>query len=193
MDAHRRLLLLGLLKQKEMHGYRLNEFIDRMLGVCSDLKRSTAYFLLDKLAQEGYVKESTIREGNYPERKVYSITPAGEAYFFELLRENLAGFERARYPGDIGLAFLHELPPRERRALLAVKRERIAADIAAMESVPPHGGSLDLIFERNQMLLRAEIEWLDRSLAKAGTVNGLVGPQALDSTRDDSSHRKVGK
>lgn len=170
---HRRLLLLGLLRQKEMHGYRLNEFIDRMLGICSDLKRSTAYFLLGKLAQEGYVTESTVREGNYPERNVYAMTPAGEEYFLSLLRENLGGFERVRYPDDIGLAFIHELPEEESRALLQSRRERLAAELESLEKVPPHGGTIDLIIERNQVLLKAELEWLDRSMDRAAAIRGM--------------------
>jgi DNA-binding PadR family transcriptional regulator len=170
---YRRLLLLGLLHQKEMHGYRLNEFIDRMLGICSDLKRSTAYFLLGKLSQEGYVTESTVREGNYPERKVYSMTPSGEEYFLSLLRENLGGYQRALYSDDMGLAFLHELPEGERRPLLEARRARMAAELAELERIPPHGGTIDLIIDRNKTLLRAEIEWLDRSMDRAAAIEGL--------------------
>jgi DNA-binding PadR family transcriptional regulator len=170
---YRRLLLLGLLRQSEMHGYRLNDFIDRFLHICSDLKRPTAYFLLDKMAREGYVRESVDREGRYPERKVYSITPKGEAHFLDLLRESLAGFDRARYPGDIGLAFVHELPPGERSALLAKRRERIGAELAWMDAVPAHGGSIDLVMDRNRTLLLAELSWLDAALSRIGEIRGL--------------------
>lgn len=189
---YRRLLLLGLLRQKDMHGYGLNELIDRMLSVCSDLKRSTAYFLLDKLAKEGYVTESTVREGNYPERKVYAITPAGDEYFLRLLRENLAGFDRSRYPGDMGLSFLHELPPEERRDLLQRRRERIAAETAALDGIPPHGGTLDLVIDRNLALLRAEIEWLDRSMERAAEVPGLFEIEKAQAARRSRSENAVG-
>jgi DNA-binding PadR family transcriptional regulator len=175
---YRRLLLLGLLRQREMHGYRLNDFIDRFLHICSDLKRPTAYFLLDKMAQEGLVRESVDREGRYPERKVYSITPEGETHFLDLLRENLAGFDRTRYPGDIGLAFVHELPPGERVALLAERRERILAELAWMDGVPPHGGSIDLVMDRNQMLLRSELAWLESAISRVEAIRGMreAGP-----------------
>jgi DNA-binding PadR family transcriptional regulator len=167
---HRRLLLLGLLRQQEMHGYQLNEFIDRMLHVCSDLKKPTAYFLLEKLAQEGYVAETTEREGRYPERKVYSITPAGHAYFLTLLRENLASFDRIYYPGDMGLAFMHELPPEERVQLLRQRQSRVAAALSEIQTVPSHGGSLDFVLDRNAALLRSELAWLDDAISRAGSV-----------------------
>jgi DNA-binding PadR family transcriptional regulator len=47
----RQLLLLGLLRRQEMHGYQLNEFIEEKMHSCIDLKKPTAYYLLDKLAQ----------------------------------------------------------------------------------------------------------------------------------------------
>ena len=47
----RQLLLLGLLRREDMHGYRLNEFIERDMAFCTDVKKPTAYYLLDKLAE----------------------------------------------------------------------------------------------------------------------------------------------
>ena len=181
---YRRLLLLGLLRQREMHGYRLNEFIDRFLQVCSDLKKPTAYFLLDKMAAEGYVRASADREGRYPERKIYSITPEGEAYFLSLLRENLASFDRVRYPGDIGLAFLHELPPEERVALMRERMNAVRSELAGLESVPPHGGALDLVMDRNRTMLKAEIDWLEQAAPRVAQVKGLhqFAPSTTEST-----------
>jgi DNA-binding PadR family transcriptional regulator len=178
--VYRRLLLLGLLAQREMHGYKLNEFLDKYLHICSDLKKSTAYFLLEKLAEEGYVATTTVRAGNYPERKVFSLTPAGRAYFLRLLRENLAAFTTTYYPGDVGLAFMHELPPAERLALLRERREGLVAQLAALRSAPPHGGALDFVIERNVALLEAERAWLDGVLERAGEVEGWYVPQEDD-------------
>ena len=49
----RELLLLGFLRREQAHGYRLNEFIEREMTACTDIKKPTAYFLLDKMAHEG--------------------------------------------------------------------------------------------------------------------------------------------
>ena len=48
----RELLLLGVLRQGEMHGYQLHDFIERSLAFCTDLKKPTAYFLLDKMGSQ---------------------------------------------------------------------------------------------------------------------------------------------
>ena len=75
----RELLLLGLLKREEMHGYRLSQFLEHQLGSVVPMKRSTAYFLLNKLSQQGLIREESDREGRRPERRVYRLTPDGEA------------------------------------------------------------------------------------------------------------------
>jgi DNA-binding PadR family transcriptional regulator len=157
----RQLLLLGLLRRQEMHGYQLNEFIEEKMHFCIDLKKPTAYYLLDKLAQEGLVKEEQTREGNRPLRRVYHITPAGEAYFFKLLRENLADHAPAYYPTDIGIAFLDQLPPQEVVTYLGRKREKVVAELEALQNATGHSGPLQHVLDHNQRLLQAELEWLD--------------------------------
>ena len=71
----RKLLLLGLLRQQEMHGYQLYEFVDRYLSTCTDMKKSTAYFLLNKMGQDDWIAEEVSQEGSRPPRRVYRLTP----------------------------------------------------------------------------------------------------------------------
>src|SRR5689334_24991696 len=107
----RELLLLGLLRRAHMHGYQLHEFIERDLATCTDLKKPTAYFLLDKMTRLGWITQREEREGNRPARRVYQVTAAGEAQFQQLLRENLSGSATTRFTGDIGLIFADTLAP----------------------------------------------------------------------------------
>src|SRR5512145_564823 len=119
MDVdHRHLLLLGLLHRQEMHGYQLNAFLDQELSMCSDLKKPTAYFLLNKMVEAGWVAQEEGHTGNRPPRRISRLTPAGEAAFFRLLRENLSSHSSTYFTDDIGLAMLDALHPKEARALL---------------------------------------------------------------------------
>src|SRR5262245_28108529 len=106
----RALLLLGLLKAQSQHGYQINEFIERNLGRMTDMKKATAYATLDRLAHEGFVNVHTEQAGNRPPRRVYSITPAGEAQLLGLLRANLAQYDSLALSGNVGLFFIDELP-----------------------------------------------------------------------------------
>jgi DNA-binding PadR family transcriptional regulator len=120
----RELLLLGLLRRWGTYGYQLHEFLEQRLAFLTDLKKPTAYALLERLRRAGYVSASRERAGNRPERRVYHVTPDGDAHFRRLLRENLGRFSPPRFPDAIGLYFLDVLPPGEAETLL---RERLAA------------------------------------------------------------------
>lgn len=165
----RELLLLGLLRREDMHGYQLHEFINQNLSSCVDLKKPTAYFLLDKMAEAGWILEVEEQQaGNRPARHVYHLTPEGEAVFQRLLRENLSTYHSPRFPSDIGLAFLDALKPSEAITLLNRRRDSIAAELANAMAVPAHPGSSQLVIEHLVRHLRTEIDWLDEVIARLG-------------------------
>ncbi|NKQ37836.1 MAG: PadR family transcriptional regulator [Chloroflexi bacterium] len=157
----RELLLLGLLRRQKMHGYELHEFIEQYMQTCVDLKKSTAYYLLDKLAQKGYVSQSVEQSGNRPPRHVYHITPVGEARFQELLRENLASHVPVKFGDLVGLAFLDDIPAEEAIPLLQKRQEALARSLETAVTVPPHPGSLQLVIQHQTIHLETEIAWLD--------------------------------
>jgi DNA-binding PadR family transcriptional regulator len=162
----RELLLLGLLRRQEMHGYQLMEFVDRTLARCTDLKRPTAYFLLDKMAEAGWVARTESQAGNRPPRHVYRLTAQGEAEFQRLLRASLAGYTPARFADDIGLAFLDTLPSAEALRLLEQRRAALTAALDTARAVPPHPGSMQFIIDHQVRHLEAELEWLDELRAR---------------------------
>lgn len=161
----RELLLLGILRQQDMHGYQITEFINRDLAYCTDLKKPTAYFLLKKMAEGGLIAEEIAQEGGRPARHVYRLTEAGEAEFQRLLRENLAGHASATFADDIGLAFLDTLDPAEGRALLETRRAAVEARLAEVRAVPRHGGSIQLMIDHQARFLEAEQAWLSEVIA----------------------------
>ncbi len=169
------LLLLGLLRRQEMHGYQLSEFLSRNMATCTDIKKPTAYFLLGKMAEQGWINEAQTQEGNRPPRRVYHLTELGEQVFQRLLRENLASFEPSIFGGDAGLAFLDTLPVEERVALLKKRRAGLAEALLAARQVPAHTGSLSLVLEHQVLHLQSELTWLDQVIAQQEQVSGPLG------------------
>ena len=164
----REMLLLGLLRNGEMHGYQLNDYIERTLSFCADVKKATAYFLLDKMEGRGWVTVTEQREGNRPPRKVYHLTPSGEVEFQRLLRENLATFSSARSAADIGLAFLGALDPREARQLLQQRRAALSIELDGIRAAPQHGSGVQLLINHQIHYLDSELRWLDETIASLG-------------------------
>jgi DNA-binding PadR family transcriptional regulator len=167
VTADRQLLLLGLLRRQEMHGYQLNEFIDRQLAFCIDLKRSTAYYLLDRLCSDGYVEQEIGREGNRPERRTYRITPAGETRFQELLRVNLESYERPLFSADVGMFFYHHVPPEAFQASLLKRQAAIVQhqkELNALRaSTPPDH---HVVIDHHLLHVEAELRWIEQLLHK---------------------------
>ena len=163
----RELLLLGLLRRTELHGYLLHEFIEQNLASCTDLKKPTAYYLLDKMAERGWiVSAEEASEGNRPPRRVWRVTPEGETVYQQALRENLASAFTTRFTGNIGVAFLDDLEPQEACELLEQRRAQLATQFASLQHVPTHQGSLQWIIEHQKHFLQSEILWLNQVIAQ---------------------------
>lgn len=179
----RSLLLLGMLRSQSQHGYQINEFIEKNLYRVIDIKRSTAYSILDRLSAAGLVDVTVEQEGNRPPRKVYTITESGEAKFHELLLENLIQSEGVSSPYDIGLMFLDALTTEEALNCIDNRLEKLQQWIAMYESAPKHGFGVgvDLAVDHRLMLVRAERDWLEDVRDRVeregvGVIQGAVHP-----------------
>lgn len=162
----KKLLLLGLLRMQEMHGYQLNELIDSHLGTSVHLKKPTAYRLLNKMTDDGWITFREEREGNRPPRRVYAITSQGEAAFQQLLRESLADYKPADFVGSIGLLFLNAVPVEETASLLQSRRAIVEDLLQQIQTHEGHHEGFQLVLEHQKRHLATELEWLDEVIAR---------------------------
>ena len=158
------LLLLGILLAGKMHGYRLNEYVTHAMSLYTDLKKSKAYYTLEKLEREGYVQHEVEREGKRPERRVYQITQKGRFYFLGLLREHLKSYTRTYYADDVGVAFMNQLATAEVRQLLAEKREKVQTLLQQFREHPEHGENWRYVVSHNIAHLEADLAWINNIL-----------------------------
>jgi DNA-binding PadR family transcriptional regulator len=123
----RQLLLLGLLRQEDMHAYQLNEQLKSGVGQPISLKRATVYDLLRKMEKEGWIASREEKVGNRPRRRVYAITPDGEGAFQRLVRERLGQYPKPELPAAVSLAFVRQLPRTVALGLLQRRRRKVTA------------------------------------------------------------------
>jgi DNA-binding PadR family transcriptional regulator len=168
MKMVKQLLLLGVLMNGKMHGYRLNEYVKHAMSFYTDLKKSTAYYILDQLERGGYVSYKLEKDGKRPERRIYEITEEGKDCFLKLLRERLGNYIPTSFGDDIGVTFIDHLPPEEARDLLIKKRKKIEDQLATYKGVEDHGGSLQYAINHNIIHFKAEISWIDEILKDIG-------------------------
>ncbi|HEX6255372.1 MAG TPA: PadR family transcriptional regulator [Euzebyales bacterium] len=117
------LAILGLLKERPMHGYELRKQLAQRLGLFWTVSFGSLYPTLKKLERRGVVeKVPTKSTDERPRRKQeYRITDAGEADFLELLGE-LDAQEVEEEKFSLRLAFFSYLSPEIRLRLLERRR-----------------------------------------------------------------------
>jgi len=164
--GERELLLLGLLRKREMHGYQLSEFMETHLAMFFDIKKATAYNLLGKMEERGWVASHEEQEGKRPPRRVFAITPEGEALFQDLLRNTLPEHRPAVFPGNVPILFLDALPPEELEDLLGQRQAAIRERLVTLETHLDHISHP--LFDLNRLILKAELDWLGNLLESLG-------------------------
>lgn len=177
----KKLLLLGLLRSHEMHGYQLNEMLAERTVTAVPFSRANAYKLLKKLEVDGFVRSYEEQEGNRPPRRVYGITPAGETAFQELLRKSIAGYERPEFPSMVAFNFLYELPADEALALLTQRRLHIAAQLAELDAVPADMRHIHLSLDYFYNFYETELAWVDALMARLEQDGFIVPPNQEDA------------
>ena len=116
------LAVLGLLKEKPMHGYELKQRLAEQLGPFGRFSYGSLYPTLKRLAVEGAV-EMEYAKGETPRRKnVYRITDGGEQLFVQLLEESGPSVTEERNAFMLRLAFFRYMKPETRRRLLEGRR-----------------------------------------------------------------------
>jgi DNA-binding PadR family transcriptional regulator len=96
----RELLILGIIRAGDIHTYELNKFLDSHSEGIIRLKKSTVYSLLERMEKQGLISHYEAQAGNRPRRRVYSLTPAGDAEFQRLLRERAVTYTPPELQGD---------------------------------------------------------------------------------------------
>jgi PadR family transcriptional regulator, regulatory protein AphA len=73
--------LLGLLEQGSKHGYQLFQILISDLGQVWHISLSQAYNILNRLESRGFIAAEVLPQEKLPDRKLFSLTPAGQERF----------------------------------------------------------------------------------------------------------------
>ncbi len=84
-----RYIILGLLWTHPMTGYDIKQAFDRALASYWNAGNSQIYTTLKNLSQAGLVESELVVQTTRPNRKVYSLTPAGQVELGRWLEEDV--------------------------------------------------------------------------------------------------------
>jgi len=160
------LLFLGLLTEGPKHGYEIKRQIEKELLPLTGLKIKSIYYPLKKMEKLGLINKDVGREGKWPEKFVYSITPKGEKIFDHLINESFLSIERPYFNLDLSLYFLPYVDKKIARRRLKARvifLGRIQRDLEALRrSVKKTKPHLQIIFSHDLDLVAAEIKSINK-------------------------------
>lgn len=82
------LIVLGMLKKQAMSAYELQKLVDwRNISRWVRISTPSIYKKVLQLEEKGYISGQTAKNGNMPEKTLYSLTAAGDREFERLMLE----------------------------------------------------------------------------------------------------------
>ncbi len=162
--------ILGLLlRYGPQHGYMLKQTVEEQISDFAQIKLPTIYYNLEKLEETGCVSAACQKDGNRPEKTVYSITEEGEKYFNILLKKMQTEELHMELPLDGALFFRERIDDNEFTGTIenSIKtlEEKLNKVIAhresVMQAIPDVGrANAQAIFSHSIYHMRAELDWL---------------------------------
>lgn len=184
------LAILGLLKEHDLHGYELRKRLGELPGARSAISFGSLYPALARLERGGFVKAveantrtdrplpssgslvgelAAFRARHLPStggrsKKVYGITPNGEAHLVGLLTDPQPADDRTF---ALKVAFCRHLTTAQRLELFERRRAELLARVAERRRGPERtlDRYLRTLRERDDANLSNDLAWLDRLIA----------------------------
>jgi DNA-binding PadR family transcriptional regulator len=160
------LAILGLLKERPMHGYQLSRELGDSLGGFWRVSYGSLYPTLRRMEAAGAV-EAVPGEASAARRKhVYRITEQGEKLFFELLQESPSDSSSEDTRFRVRLAFFRYLPPETRIRLLERRRasleDRLGTITDSLRATREGTDDYTLaLIEHGRSATESDIAWLE--------------------------------
>ncbi|MGH2809283.1 MAG: PadR family transcriptional regulator [Actinomycetota bacterium] len=170
--------LLGLLKERSMHGYELKKELTAQLGQFWHFSYGSLYPAIKRLEKNGHVERIFPRSDVKRRLNIYRITDKGEQLFNRLMAERSA-VDDARF--SVKLAFFRYMTSPERVELLERRRAYLTDKLADLrlklrtykerwDSYPYR------LMEHGVDTTSADLEWIDALIAEEK--ERLQGPPA---------------
>ncbi|GAA4670415.1 PadR family transcriptional regulator [Gordonia humi] len=173
------LAVLGLLLEAPMHGYELRKRLTGLLGAFRAFSYGSLYPTLRRMRADGLITEdeaetatgSKVRRG----RRVYRLTPQGEARFAELVADT----GPQNYTDDgfgVHLAFFSRTPAVARMRILEGRRRQVEERREGLRDMLGRSsrGNDHYTRQMHELSLETserEVQWLNKLIADEASAN----------------------
>lgn len=156
--------LLGFLAEEPSHGYDLRTSFEELLGGSWPLNIGQVYSTLARLERDGLVSAQVVPQDDLPDRKVYSITVAGQAELDRWLAEPTEGPLPLRDELFVKVIVSARIDGRRSGALIGKQRQQhlqTLAQLAALRSDEKLDATTRLIVDGAMLHVEADLKWLE--------------------------------
>jgi len=160
--------ILGLLKERSMHGYQLSKRLTDSLGGFWRVSYGSLYPSLKRLERQGAVEQIFDKQEVGRRKNVYRITEKGEALFRELLEESGPESSGEDNRFRVRMAFFKYLSPETRIRLLERRRAFLEERLSTIRSsLATTGGDMYTmsLMQHGRETTEQDIAWLDGLIA----------------------------
>jgi DNA-binding PadR family transcriptional regulator len=168
------LYILGLLQRYgPQHGYNIKKIISEQLSDFTQIKLPTIYYHLEKMSVDGTLSSTNEKEGNRPEKTIYSITEKGIEAFQTMLKDLLVLDYHPSFPSDGVFFFSDYLEVSDITASLDTYIKKLNKIITSIQNhkietllfVPDEMKTMvNIIFSHHERHYQAELDWASESL-----------------------------
>lgn len=114
------LIVLGMLKKEALSAYDIQKLVEyRNISKWVKISTPSIYKKVIQLEGKGLIRSRPVKEGNMPEKAVYSLTDSGQREFERLMREISAQPVRMFLDFNAVIVNLDSLPPETQKACVA--------------------------------------------------------------------------
>jgi DNA-binding PadR family transcriptional regulator len=163
------LAILGLLKDRPMHGYQLSRELTEQLGGFWRVSYGSLYPTLRRLERQEAVEPNAGPEAPTAGRRrrtTYRITEEGERLFLQLLQETPHDTQSEEARFRVRLAFFRYLPPETRLRLLERRRasleDRLSSISASLATASGRADAYALsLMQHGRDATEQDLAWID--------------------------------
>ncbi len=185
------LAILSLLAEGPSYDHDLNTAIDaRGMRKWTAIGRSSMYYVLGKLEQQGLVEQVSEEYGH----RKFAISSAGIGVLQTAVSDLVSMPHTHDRSFELGLANLHVLKPSQVRSALLSRQQDLQSQLETVrkeQSSSENPFQIDALYAHNITMIEAELAWLERFFAdwEAQAPAEPEGGQVILPQDPDSVHK----
>ena len=160
------LVILGIVLEKPQSAYDIQKDVEyHHFSRWTKISVPSIYRKVLQLSEKGYLQSDIVKGDKFADKAIYSITDQGRAYFKELMASYAAGPVPLLFDFNVVITNLNKMDKADALELVSALRRSIQSSAESNEGYAREFADIPLvgrtIFEQQQLLYRALMEWLD--------------------------------